>query len=107
MEGIAAGSGAAWTLTGPFGTGKSAFCVVLSHLLSPTKDALSTELVRRFRHADTRLEELFLKNDRQRPKLHTATVSGASESLQAAVARALGAKGVSAALGLSAELTKH
>jgi hypothetical protein len=107
LEAIETGSGAAWTLTGPFGTGKSAFCVFLSHLLAPLHDSLTTDLIRRLRSADSGIAGRFFKSDRTRIGLHTATVSGSNEPLQAAFARALGTSDLLAALGLPQRLARQ
>lgn len=38
LDAIEKGVGGAWTLVGPFGTGKSAFCLYLAHLLGAARD---------------------------------------------------------------------
>ncbi|MCC6909696.1 MAG: hypothetical protein IT430_17305 [Phycisphaerales bacterium] len=88
-DALSASAGGAWTLTGPFGTGKSAFCVFLSHLLASSKDPLTADFIRRLRQSDRRLAERLFPNDRHRTRLQPVTISGASESLQRTVLRAL------------------
>src|SRR3954452_6146803 len=46
----------AWTLTGPFGTGKSSFCVFLSNLLSPSSASPAGEARRLLKAADSSLD---------------------------------------------------
>lgn len=88
-DAMSAGTGGAWTLTGPYGTGKSAFCVFLSHLLAPAKDPLTPEFVRRLRQSDRRLAKRLFPSDRHRARLLPVTLSGSSEPLQSALLRSL------------------
>lgn len=86
---LAAGAGGAWTLTGPYGTGKSAFCVFLSHLLAPTRDPLTPEFIRRLSQVDRQLANRLFPSSRHRARLLPVTLSGSSESLQSALLRSL------------------
>lgn len=86
---IRAGEGGAWTLTGPFGTGKSAFCVFLAHLLSPARNRLSRLAVDDFCKSAPQLASALFPSPAHRIGLVPAAVSGSAEPIAAAVVRAV------------------
>lgn len=89
LNAVAAGSGGAWTITGPFGTGKSAFCLYLTHLLAPPSDSLTSDAVSRLRQADSELADAVFTTSRSRLGFVPLAVSGTREPFAAAIIRAL------------------
>jgi len=76
----------AWTLTGPYGSGKSFFGLFLAHLLDARRDGHTAawEIVT---NADPLLAERLRQSLRERGGLWTIPVTGARASLQECLAR--------------------
>lgn len=80
----------AWSLTGPYGTGKSAFALYLSALLTPGKSAASKNAHRLLREADPDLAQNLLgRGGADTSHLASIPVTGTSEPLPAALLRGL------------------
>ncbi|MDB5343261.1 MAG: hypothetical protein JWP89_1638 [Schlesneria sp.] len=80
----------AWSLTGPYGTGKSAFALYLSALLTPEKSAASKNAHRLLREADPELaQNLSGRGGASASHLASIPVTGTSEPLPAALLRGL------------------
>lgn len=86
---VEGGVGGAWTLTGPFGTGKSAYCLFLSHLIGPPKDKGTPLAIHHLRNADAMLARRSFPNATARLNYETLALSGTAEPISAAVARAI------------------
>jgi hypothetical protein len=79
----------AWTLTGPYGTGKSAFSVFALQLLSPTSsgsNSIARELLRR---GDRDLFDELLNKGRETRGLWPIVITGSREPIQHAFLRGL------------------
>lgn len=76
----------AWTLTGPYGSGKSFFGLFLAHLLD-ARCAGHTAAWEMVTHADPLLAERLRQTLRERGGLLTVPVTGARASLQECLAR--------------------
>ncbi len=88
MDGLSReGNPRVWTLTGPFGTGKSSFCLFLSHLLSPPSSAASISARDLLEQTDARLAATLRGTIGPRKGLVPIVVTGARESLVGAVLR--------------------
>ena len=55
LDALLNGHGGAWTITGPYGTGKSAFFVFLSHLLGSSSSHLTSKARRLLNEIDPEL----------------------------------------------------
>jgi hypothetical protein len=83
----------AWTLTGPYGAGKSSFALFLANIFSPAIEggAVSARRILRDQHPET-YKELFERGGRDklgRDGLAAVVVSGASEPLLGAIVRSV------------------
>ena len=81
----------AWTLTGPYGTGKSSFALFLARLLASRASAASTSAWERLRAADPVLASGLPLGDRTAKGLVPIVITGAREPVAAALARGLAA----------------
>lgn len=85
------GVGGAWTLVGPFGTGKSAFCLYLARLLAATTGNAAQHAIGQFRQADPKLARRVFGAGRSRLGFEALLVSGSAEPISTAILRALAA----------------
>lgn len=83
------GVGGAWTITGPFGTGKSAYCLFLSHLLGPARDKATPSAIRHLRNADERLCRQLFRTPQVRFNYEPLVISGTSEPIPLAICNAI------------------
>lgn len=81
--------GGAWTVTGPFGTGKSAFLLFLSHLLAPSGHRPASQAVALLKSAAPSLAEKAFPSKNSRYGLIPIRVSGTAEPLPLALLRGL------------------
>lgn len=89
LAAVANGTGGAWTLTGPFGTGKSAYCLFLSHLLGTAQDRTTPRAIVHLRNADERLNRQLFRTSQSRLNYETLAISGTSEPISLAICRAI------------------
>jgi hypothetical protein len=87
---IAGGTCRAWSLTGPYGTGKSAFAVFVASLLSPSKSHAFSKATSLLHRADRSLAEgLIQKNGSVKVGLFAIPVTGVREPIEMALLRGL------------------
>jgi len=79
----------AWTLTGPYGTGKSAFCVFASQLLAPPSFPGHAEARAILRRGDQDLFDIVAGVPRACRALWPIVIMGSREPIQVAVLRGL------------------
>jgi len=89
LDAVDNGVGGAWTLVGPFGTGKSAFCLYLAHLLAAADDEASEHAKHQLRHADAKLARRVFPAWRKRFGFEALLVSGSAEPISTAILRTL------------------
>ena len=89
LETLLRGDGGAWTITGAFGTGKSAFIVFLSNLLRRPNDKSTSRAVALLRTADSELANEVLAKVRRKFNLVPIVVSGAPEPISSAISRSI------------------
>jgi hypothetical protein len=90
LEGLANQSGArVWTLTGPFGTGKSSFGLFLSQLLAPPSTKVAQEARETVAQADASLHAALKASALAGKGLVPIVVTGSREPLSVALGRAL------------------
>jgi hypothetical protein len=90
LEGISNPSGArAWTLTGPFGTGKSSFGLFLSHLLTPASSTSGREARQTIANADPSLHVILQAALPRGKGFVPIVVTGSREPLSVALSRAI------------------
>lgn len=98
----------AWTLTGPYGTGKSSFCLFAATLLSPNGVGQTKQARRQVAQADKTISQLLQSEFGTSKGVVPILVTGSRERLQAAISRALAkllrARNVSGASRIAAEL---
>ena len=88
-EAIKGGQSTVWTLTGPYGTGKSAFLIFLSHLLGPKRNDLTTRSIEILRQADPDLAKVIFTTWRHRFDLLPIRLSASNEPIADALIRAI------------------
>ena len=92
LEGLAEKGGArAWTLTGPFGTGKSSFALFLSQLLGNPVSSMTRNARDTLSKADDTLNSMLHAAIPRGKGLAAIVVTGAREPLHVAINRALSA----------------
>ncbi|RMD81070.1 MAG: hypothetical protein D6815_12690, partial [Candidatus Dadabacteria bacterium] len=95
VDGILSPDGTrAWSLTGPYGSGKSAFALFLSHALSPSSDRLRQVARRLVSEADDELaRRIFKPRGRTRPTVGLVPVlaTGQRQPLEGTLVNALAA----------------
>lgn len=80
----------AWSLTGPYGTGKSAFALYLSALLTPQKSTASQQAQRLLNETDPDLAQSLLGRSKSTsPRLAPIPVTGTNEPIPVALLRGL------------------
>ena len=79
----------AWTLTGPFGTGKSSFCLFLSRLLAPASLGGANEARRMLHESDASLAEVVRASEIGPRGLVPVVITASRESGPVALARGL------------------
>jgi len=82
------GLGRAWTITGPYGTGKSAFVLFAAALLAGNRHPLYAAMGSSLRASDAALHDRLKRIVTSRGTLLPVLVSGASESIRDAVRHA-------------------
>jgi len=99
--------GGAWTITGPYGTGKSAFFVFLSHLLGSSVSHLTSQARRLLNEIDPELAKVTLGKARRKFNLIPVVVSGAPEPFSSAILRGLNNANQRGCLRLSPRLKRR
>jgi ABC-type cobalamin transport system ATPase subunit len=89
LDAIDNGTGGAWTLVGPFGTGKSAFCLYLAHLLAASSDDATQHALQQLHNADAKLAKRVSLSQRKRLGFEALLVSGSAEPISTAILRTL------------------
>ena len=89
LNAIDNGAGGAWTLVGPFGTGKSAFCLYLAHLLAASGNDATQHAIKQLRHVDAKLARRVFPNRRKRVGFEALLVSGSAEPISTSILRTL------------------
>lgn len=79
----------AWTLTGPYGTGKSAFCVFTAQLFAPPAYPGHAEARATLRRADEDAFEAFESVPKSHHGLWPIVITGSRESIQISILRGL------------------
>lgn len=89
VDSIQNGIGGAWTLVGPFGTGKSAFCLYLAHLLTASDTHAAQCAFQKLRQADAKLAKRLFPSPKNRIGFKTLLVSGSPEPISTAILRSI------------------
>lgn len=89
LETIDNGAGGAWTLVGPYGTGKSAFCLYLAHLLAAARSDATARATELLRVADARLARQLFPTPKKRFGIDALLASGSAQPISTAILRAL------------------
>ncbi len=104
---ISEGGSTVWTLTGSYGTGKSAFLLFLSHLLGPKGNDLTSSAVKMLHKSNPDLAAEIFSTSRFRYGLAAIRVSAANEPISKALVRGLVEAKQYGILQLNATCARH